>query len=257
MRTDLRKYALAMTCGMLGVAVQENASGGESMTRLGRLCGFGYSDGYHACGEDCHQLGENLPPLSYTAQHSLFATSGKTVASRTHHRPATASCDYSSAETWGSPTEDGFTETMSPSMMSSAEPSTPTPLPKPAPIPNRIPKPTPADPEVLDPSSPNDLEIIAPPQPQEIDALLPAMPKRLGGDTPSPPSAIPERSIVEPKKNTTIPERDLLYEGNGLEPQRIEPPKSRVRRNTETRVNPKAAMPLGPQWTSAATQFIR
>jgi len=51
------------------------ALAGESIDRLGRLFGFGWSDGYHACGADCYHLGENLPPHSYTADHSLYAVS--------------------------------------------------------------------------------------------------------------------------------------------------------------------------------------
>lgn len=60
---------------------------GESVDRLGRLFGYSWSDGYHACAEDCFQMGENLPPRSYAADHSRHTGSPATP----HHHAA--GCD--------------------------------------------------------------------------------------------------------------------------------------------------------------------
>ena len=65
-----------------------HANGGESLDRLGRLLGFGWSDGYHACSQDGFHLGENLPPRSYAADHALYAVSDRHAG---HSYPAQAS----------------------------------------------------------------------------------------------------------------------------------------------------------------------
>ena len=59
-----RMFVLAAACVLVS---QQAAVGGETLDRLGRLWGFGWSDGYHACGVDSFQFGENLPPRSNLA----------------------------------------------------------------------------------------------------------------------------------------------------------------------------------------------
>ena len=59
------------------------ARAGESLDRLGRLWGFGWSNGYHACGAEPYHFGKNMPPHSYAAQHAIYPASstGRSVHS--------------------------------------------------------------------------------------------------------------------------------------------------------------------------------
>jgi hypothetical protein len=88
-----RKLQLLAAMCVLGASspFTPAALGGESLNRFGRLIGFGWSDGYHACSEDGFHLGENLPPRSYAADHSLYASQASTV-SYGHTRAAAAPC---------------------------------------------------------------------------------------------------------------------------------------------------------------------
>ena len=45
-----------------------NAGGFEPIQRLGRHCGFGWGDGYHACKDSGFRPGADLPPRSYHKQ---------------------------------------------------------------------------------------------------------------------------------------------------------------------------------------------
>ncbi len=64
--TKLLSISSLLVCGSVP------ALSGESLDRFGRLIGYGWSDGYHACAEDCYQLGENLPPYSFASQHAIY-----------------------------------------------------------------------------------------------------------------------------------------------------------------------------------------
>jgi len=71
---DLKTVLLLAICTLVG---HVTATAGDSIDRLGRLWGFGWSDGYHACGDNCYEVGENLPPLSYTHRNSLQPASSR------------------------------------------------------------------------------------------------------------------------------------------------------------------------------------
>lgn len=83
---------------LLGLSLLANgtAQAGETVDRLGRLLGVGWSDGYHACAADCYLPGENLPPRSFAADHSLYSRAHSAAASPGHsvhrqhslHQPA-------------------------------------------------------------------------------------------------------------------------------------------------------------------------
>jgi len=95
---------------LLGLSLLANSTvrAGESVDRLGRLLGVGWSDGYHACAADCYLPGENLPPRSYAADHSLYSRAHG-IATRpahsvhrqhSHHQPAShyPTSDYPGTE---------------------------------------------------------------------------------------------------------------------------------------------------------------
>jgi hypothetical protein len=88
MKVSRKLQSLAALCALGGSLTSINpAIAGESLDRFGRLLGFGWSDGYHACTEDCFQLGENLPPRSYSADHALYAPRTATVSHVTSPQP--------------------------------------------------------------------------------------------------------------------------------------------------------------------------
>ncbi len=68
-----RRWELSIALATTGLAVTSWATLGavavaqhpEPMTKLGRITGAGYGDGYHACKSSGHRLLADLPPTSY------------------------------------------------------------------------------------------------------------------------------------------------------------------------------------------------
>ncbi len=57
-----------LTTGTLFIGSQAVAQQPEMMTRLGRLTGIGWGDGYHTCNSSAKRLLADLPPRSYANQ---------------------------------------------------------------------------------------------------------------------------------------------------------------------------------------------
>jgi len=191
-----RRLLLLASCSLLC----SPAIGGESIDRLGRLLGFGWSDGYHACGADCYHLGENLPPHSYAADHSLYAVSHQHAPVRQKTSVGCTDCDQNWSpqnQTWTAPARHSPTvlpmiedsefndhgksqlEELSPSDRQDfdasgipAEPYTPTdPKPLP-PVKKDAPKRTPTPQETMPDA--REANSNSKPKPDSVDQILPA-----------------------------------------------------------------------------------
>lgn len=66
--TAMRASGMLFWIAFGAILGQYSAHAGERLDRLGRLWGYGWSDGYHACAADDYCFGENLPPHSYASQ---------------------------------------------------------------------------------------------------------------------------------------------------------------------------------------------
>jgi hypothetical protein len=49
---------------------------GDAWDRMGRLWGYGWSDGYHACGDAPYVPGENLPPHDFAEKQTQCCEKG-------------------------------------------------------------------------------------------------------------------------------------------------------------------------------------
>ncbi len=93
MRVSKRLFSSRLCVLAAGLAIAScSATGGESIDRVGRLFGYGYSDGYHACGADCYHVGENLPPHSFAYHRSLYSSPAPRLAAHNHAVSAKANC---------------------------------------------------------------------------------------------------------------------------------------------------------------------
>lgn len=225
MRASMTILLLA-SCSLTG---HLTANAGESLDRLGRLWGFGWSDGYHACGSDCYRVGENLPPLSYSAQHALYPASTRkhsySVHGSTH---ASSNCAGGDCQQNRAPEEwQGMSQSLTPTIApgpvqldvypAPSRPFQPAPvemLPAPAPKPK-----SPAiEPQRLRPApSPlledeDDDDLLAPPRKpakrapileDDEDSLLPSEPSSpldsdLGSYLNEPMNSSPYRTTSRP-----------------------------------------------------------
>jgi hypothetical protein len=92
MKAPRKLQSLAALCAVgIGSVAVSQAMGGESLDRMGRLLGIGWSDGYHACREGCYEVGENLPPRGYAADHTHYASS-RSYASHVHSHAPNGHC---------------------------------------------------------------------------------------------------------------------------------------------------------------------
>ena len=66
-------------------ATSIQAGGFEPIQRLGRNCGFGWGDGYHACKSSGCRPGADLPPRSYSKQFSGGCLPGSLCASKSFY----------------------------------------------------------------------------------------------------------------------------------------------------------------------------
>ncbi len=178
--------------------------GGESFDRLGRWMGIGWSDGYHACGSDCYRLGENLPPLSYSSQHSLYAVSQRPMTPRPSFASKLTYCDDVNCD---SSTVDQEHDAFGPSLLP-ADPYAPTdPIPLPSvakPSPQRMPtpaEPTPA-PKLIAPKKqvPSESELPAPKVGDGSQELPPPLRE------PTSPSDMENEDLPEAKETPSIDE---------------------------------------------------
>lgn len=182
--------------------------GGESFDRLGRWMGLGWSDGYHACGSDCYRLGENLPPLSYSSEHSLSVVSQRHLLPGPSFASKLAYCDDANCD---SSTVDQELDEFGSSLLP-VDPYAPTdqnPLPSVAkPSPQRMPTPAEPLPAPLPapkliapkPQTPSESELPAPMVDDDSQELPPPLLE------PKSPSDMENEDLPEAKETPTIEE---------------------------------------------------